>query len=404
VKSTVQDAGRLAWSADAEGVAVQVTRCQAYRIVFADHATAATPALERLLAQASAARVTLLVDRRLPSRPVDRVRAGLEDWGAECDVVPVSGDEAGKRLATAAGVWAHLERTLFKRRDLLVGVGGGVVCDLTGFVAATFMRGVPYALVPTSLIAQIDGAIGGKVGVNSAEAKNLLGGFYHPSLVVVARDLLDSLPPRELACGMAEATKVAVIASARLFDELERLGRAWQATGPTPPPLPLLRRCVEVKLRLLAPDPFETTCLDRELNLGHTVGHALEAATGFATYRHGEAVATGMAVAANLAVRLGRCAPATRRRLLDHLRRCGLPTTVPASQAAAVLGALDRIRAVRGGLLRMVIPCEIGATACIGEVDAEALRAAMTATDRATTAEPAGTPSRPSRFAEAGHG
>jgi 3-dehydroquinate synthase len=398
----MQDAGRLAWSADGDSLAVEVTRRQDYRIVFADHAAAAPPAIRGALAQALAPRVTLLADRRLPHGRIEQVRAGLLALGAECDMVAVSGDEAAKRLATAARVWAHLERSGFKRRDLLVGIGGGVVCDLAGFVAATFMRGIPYALLPTSLIAQIDGAIGGKVALDSAHAKNLIGGFHHPCLVVIARDLLDSLPPRELASGMAEATKVAVIAAPRLFAELERIGVDWQANGPTPLPLPVLRACVELKLGLLAGDPFETVCLDRELNFGHTVGHALEAATGFSTYRHGEAVAIGMTVAANLAVLLGRCAPATRQRLLEHLRRCGLPTAVPARQVAAVLGALGRIRAIRGGLLRMVIPCEIGATACIDEVDAEELRAAV-----ADPSLPGGRRCEPASawtLAEAGHG
>jgi 3-dehydroquinate synthase len=183
------------------------------------------------------------------------------------------------------------------RSGTIVGLGGGVVGDLAGFVAATYLRGVNFVQVPTTLLAMVDSSVGGKTGVNLPEGKNLVGAFYQPKRVVADLDTLKMLPPREFAAGMAEVVKCGAIADRNLFD------RVASGVKPNDPDLvDIVARCVEIKARIVEEDEFETTGQRALLNFGHTIGHAIEKATGYTKYLHGEAIAIGMRGAAWLSV------------------------------------------------------------------------------------------------------
>lgn len=237
-------------------------------------------------------------------------------------------------------------------------LGGGVLCDLVGFAASTYLRGVPYVNVPTTLMAQTDGAVGGKVGVDHPGGKNLIGAFFHPVRVVVDPLVLRTLPRREVASGLAEIVKVAVLTSPAMFAALEALDVERPPAVDTAL-LPLIRGSIAAKLALLAPDPFERS-LRRLLNFGHAVGHALEAATDFAVYRHGEAVAVGMATATELAAQRGLCGARTRSRILGLLRRLDLPTVLPEPLRDLTWERLQAVYLVRNASLREVVPRTIG--------------------------------------------
>jgi 3-dehydroquinate synthase len=288
-------------------------------------------------------------------------------------VVPAA--EASKSLETWQSVQAWLSERGAARRDLLVAFGGAVVSDLTGFVAATYMRGIRYGNVPTSLLAQVDGAMGGKVAVNSPEAKNLIGAFHHPSFVLSDPNLLRTLDRAELANGVAEVIKTVVIESSAAFDyvasSLDALLRGEAET--------LFRTvslCASIKMHVLAPDPYEDD-LRRSLNFGHTIGHAIETSQGYAGIRHGEAIAIGMATAARLGVRRGLTAPSFAQRLVALIEHAGLPVVVNDGEESRVVQGLDAIRAIRGRALRFVVPITPGQIAILDDVTAAELAAAL---------------------------
>lgn len=279
--------------------------------------------------------------------------AGLAVLGAP---IVVSGSESSKSVDEAIRICSELVERGTRRRTMLVAIGGGGICDLVGFVASIFMRGLPYILFPSSLLAQVDAAIGGKVAVNFGGQKNLVGAFAHPSAVVADVSLLETLPPRALSAGIAEVIKVAVIGCPELFDVVERAG-----SHPASAVLSeIVRLAIAEKLRQLETDPFEVNELDRLLNFGHCVGHAIEAELGYELL-HGECVAIGMAVATRISYRLGLCDRGTLDRIQRQLEAYALPTEVPRQSWARVWAHLERIARVRNGNLRLVVPLEIGA-------------------------------------------
>ena len=276
-------------------------------------------------------------------------------------VVRCYGFPAGEARKTRAVKAALEDRLLADRLDrdtCIVALGGGVTTDLAGFVAATYLRGVPHVLIPTTLLAQIDAAVGGKTGVNTPAGKNLVGAFHFPAAVLVDPRFLATLPDVEWRAGLAEAVKHAVIADPTLFDRLE--GRAAGLRRPRALDTDTLRRCIAVKLAVVRDDPLETG-RRRVLNLGHTVAHALEAASRH-RIPHGLAVAVGLAVEADLAVARCGLPAADRDRIVGLLRRLGLPTAHPMP--------FDRLRPFlevdkknRAGAVRFALPRRIGTMA-----------------------------------------
>jgi 3-dehydroquinate synthetase len=261
--------------------------------------------------------------------------------------------ERGKTLAELERAATRLLRAGCTRRSLVVAVGGGAVSDAAGFLAATFMRGVEWAVVPTTLLAMVDAAIGGKTGVNLPAAKNAVGAFHPPAAVLADPAALATLPARELRSGMGEVLKYGALRP-------DLLGRV-AALGVAAPGVPLVAECARAKVDVVREDPTEQGAR-KLLNLGHTFGHGVEAAGGFSRFTHGEAVAVGLAFAFRLAARLGRIGPLVVAEMEDAIRGAGLPTRVPVAIArrAAALMAFDKKRTVAG--LRWVLPRADGAS------------------------------------------
>ena len=300
-----------------------------------------------------------------------RLRAVLP----EAAVLGISGDEANKGLGQVAAVWDWLVAQRAQRQDALVAFGGGVVCDLVGFAAASYLRGIGLVNVPTTLLAQVDAAVGGKTGINHPSGKNLIGAFYQPLCVVADTGLLASLSKRAFGNGMAEVVKMAMILDAELFVGLERqvdslAPSAGEALAP------IVARSIELKADIVERDERESG--DRMLlNYGHTVGHALEAAAGYGTLLHGEAVAVGMHAAGLIAHESGLLDAASMRRQNDLLARLDLPLRWPDIAPDEVLSrlVLDKKRA--GSTQRWILAERVGAARIVSDVAPDVVRQAV---------------------------
>jgi 3-dehydroquinate synthase len=266
--------------------------------------------------------------------------------------------ESAKNLRTMESLSRSLVKSGADRKSLLVAVGGGVVGDVAGFVAATYLRGIALVQVPTTLVAQVDSSIGGKTGVNLPEGKNLVGSFYPPRLVLTDPELLRTLPDREFRGGLAEVIKHAIIADAAMFAMLEKnmekvLRRDRNALNH------LIPRNVQIKARVVSRDERESG-LREILNFGHTFAHALESVTQYRRYQHGEAVAWGMIAAAFLSHELGLTRAGDVSRIVALIRRLGPLPAWPRVPAAALLNAMRSDKKTRSGILRFVLAPRIG--------------------------------------------
>jgi len=291
------------------------------------------------------------------------------------DPILVPDGERFKNLQSVSRIYDALVRAGADRGSTIVAVGGGVIGDTAGFAAATFLRGVTLAHIPTTLLAQVDSSVGGKVGVNLALGKNLVGAFHQPALVLVDPLLLATLPRREFRSGLYEIVKYGMIASRDLFERVARDTKAIFARDERVL-LPAIVESCRIKADVVTRDERESD-LRRILNFGHTVGHALEAVTKYRRFRHGEAIAYGMLAAADLAVTRGALADLARQALARLLARLGpLP---PASDlpAGEVLEAIKRDKKVIDGALHFVIATQIGATMTIDDVTENELRAVL---------------------------
>jgi 3-dehydroquinate synthase len=283
--------------------------------------------------------------------------------------------ERAKTLGTVTRLYdAFLARDL-DRASVVVAFGGGVVGDAAGFAAATFLRGIPIVQVPTTLLAQVDSAIGGKVGVNLSGGKNLVGAFHPPALVACDPDVLVSLPRREFRSGLYEVVKYGVIASRPLFERVAAAADDLFAHDRTVL-VPVIAECCRIKADVVSRDERESGPR-RALNFGHTIGHALEAATRYRRFRHGEAIAYGMRAAAHLSVARGRLGVDDQARLEAVLQHLGPLPAVEDVPAAAVLEAIARDKKVTNGTLHVVLAAGIGATEIADDVTPAELRDAL---------------------------
>ncbi len=293
-----------------------------------------------------------------------RLTAALEAAGLSVAARTVPTGEASKSLALAAELYSWLAGERAERGDPLLAFGGGVVGDLAGFVAATYLRGVPLVQVPTTLLAMVDSSVGGKTGVNLPAGKNLVGAFYQPALVLADPALLRTLPPRELRSGWSEVVKYAALegsvpglAGERLLPRLRDEGAALGALR-EPALSTAIRRCIAIKAAVVGQDEREAG-LRRILNLGHTIGHAVEAAAGYGRFTHGEAVAIGLRGAARLAARRGLCDISFQLSLDGLLDTFGLPNTLEDCPRCTIDGLLGRIgsdKKVRAGRANWILP------------------------------------------------
>lgn len=358
-----------------ETIVARADRSDAYAIAV----TRTLPeALERLCAMIGGAKVAMIADETVLALHGEALVDGLLDAGVDVQVAALPAGETSKSLVQAGRLWNWLAESSIARRDVLVAFGGGVVNDTGGWVASGYMRGIPYVNVPSTLLAQVDGALGGKVAVNHEVAKNLLGAFYQPHGVVSNVEYLRTISDRHLRAGLAEAIKKAIIASPAYWDFIEGNADAILACD-----LAALERLVQcasaIKTALIERDPYEQD-LRRPLNFGHTIGHPLETVTGYGPILHGEAVAFGMVVEARIAANRGLLPDETLERIVELLRRCRLPTSAAdlpvAIDSAAIVAATEKVRLIRAGSLRYVLPMDLGKTVITDDVtEEEGLRA-----------------------------
>jgi 3-dehydroquinate synthase len=335
--------------------------------------------IERLLRLVGDANVALITDETVERLYGSLVVGALEKAGTAVEVVAVPAGERHKTLGQAFELLDWLTGTQIGRRDVVVNLGGGVVIDMGGWVAASYMRGVPYVNLPTTLIGQVDAGIGGKVAVNHPVAKNLIGGFAQPLAVISDISFLRTTGIRQLRAGLAESIKKAIIASPAYWALIDASADAVLA-GDSGALAALVHGAGAIKAELIERDPYEQDSR-RTLGFGHAIAHPVETVTGYSELLHGEAVAFGMAVETHIAAARGLLGADRLEEILGLLRRVGLPTTaleLPAElDAARLLRAIERIRLIRGGGYRFVLPIEIGETVIADDVAPEELREAL---------------------------
>jgi len=322
-------------------------------------------------------RVALVTNQTVAPLYLDRVARALEAAGVTSVRVVVPDGEAHKNWSTLNKVFDALLENRCDRKTAIVALGGGVIGDLAGFAAATYQRGVPFVQVPTTLLAQVDSSVGGKTAINHPLGKNMIGAFHQPLAVLADMDTLATLPPAELRAGLAEVIKHGAIRDAAFFDWLEanldallRLDRGALAY--------VVKRSVEIKAAVVAVDERETGPRAL-LNFGHTFGHAIEAGLGFGAWLHGEAVAAGMVMAADLSARLGMLERAAVDRLRRLIERAGLPTAGPALGADRYLDLMAVDKKAEAGRIRFILLDRLGAARITDQVPPDALRATLTA-------------------------
>jgi 3-dehydroquinate synthase len=282
-------------------------------------------------------------------------------------IIRIGDGEQFKSHATLMRIYDGLFRAKADRKSWVLAFGGGVVGDISGFAAATFMRGIPYASVPTTLLGQVDSSIGGKVGINVVQGKNLIGAFHQPAAVLSDTTLLATLPRRELAAGLYEVIKCGAIRSEPLLGYLER--RLPDILSCRPASLEhIVVESSRIKAEVVSGDEREEE-LRMVLNYGHTVGHALEAATGYRRFRHGEAVGWGMIAAVRFGREVGLMTDAEAERLVTLIQRVGTLPSLAGIDLAEVWAALRRDKKFRDGKIRMVLLPRLGATELRGDID-----------------------------------
>jgi 3-dehydroquinate synthase len=299
----------------------------------------------------------------LADQAVHQLHAGwLKDLFAEVPTSVLPSGEATKSIGVLGQTWDFLAREKLDRHSALFVIGGGVIGDLGGFAAASYLRGIDFYQVPTTLLAMVDSSVGGKTGLNLAAGKNLVGAFHQPRGVFIATRFLTTLPPREFAAGAAEIVKYGLLGDAQLFARLERDALAKRSDDWAE----VIRRCCEMKARIVEADERE---LAREggralLNLGHTFGHAIEQVTGYGAYLHGEAVAIGLCAAARLSQKLGHLRTEDVSRVDRAVALQGLPVRLrEALPLADLFSAMARDKKVRAGLPRFVVLKKLGEAA-----------------------------------------
>jgi 3-dehydroquinate synthase len=305
-------------------------------------------------------RCAIISDSNVAPRYAQAARQALGKAGFHPELITVAAGETAKSLKSFQACCDQLAAQRLERKSFIVALGGGVVGDLAGFVAAAYLRGIPFVQVPTTLLAQVDSSVGGKVGVNLKAGKNLVGAFYQPRLVLCDLATLSSLPPREYRAGLAEVIKYGIIYDPRLFETLKRdmprLLRRESKTLAT-----VVARCCEIKAVVVRADEHEGG-LRAILNFGHTIGHALEAISHYGKYLHGEAISIGQVAAAQLSAKVLGLPDCDVRRISSLFQHAGLPTqaNLSAAQRQKLFAAMKLDKKVSGGEIKFVLARKIG--------------------------------------------
>lgn len=302
----------------------------------------------------------------------------LRDAGVSMIEIILPDGEAHKNNQTLQIIYDHLLQNRCERNTTLIALGGGVIGDLTGYAAATYLRGVPFIQVPTTLLSQVDSSVGGKTGINHPLGKNMIGAFYQPKLVLADIDTLKTLPQRELSAGIAEVIKYGLIRDADFFDWLETNMSALMALDTAVASYAIYRSC-QNKAEVVVADEHEQG--ERALlNLGHTFGHAIENAMGYGVWLHGEAVATGTVMAADLSQRMGWLNAAQIARIKTIMQAAKLPIDAPDLGADEYLRLMQLDKKVSDGRIRLILQQDIGKAVMTADYDADKLKQTLSLT------------------------
>jgi len=321
----------------------------------------------------------IVTDDKVGPLFADTVVKSLQDAGIRTTLITIPNGEQSKNLQLVHQCYDQLAEARLERKSFVVALGGGVVGDLAGFVAATYLRGVDFVQIPTTLLSQVDSSVGGKVGVNLKAGKNLVGAFYQPKLVLCDLDSLRTLPEREFRAGLAEVIKYGIIDDARLFNRLEKeidlllkLDTACLEG--------IIARCCQIKAKVVGEDEKESG-LRAILNYGHTIGHAIEAITRYGTYLHGEAISIGQVAAGYLSHQLTGFSEPHAERARCLFERTGLPTTIKLSksQRQRLLGAMQLDKKVSAGEVKFVLAHKIGSVTPGHRIAPDLIHAALDA-------------------------
>ena len=317
-------------------------------------------------------RCVTISDTNVGPRFLAPVQKSLRGAGFDPLPIVVPAGEQSKTLEQAGNICEEMLRAGLDRQSFVIGLGGGVIGDLSGFVAAIFERGIPHVQIPTTLLAMVDSSIGGKTGVNARAGKNLIGAFHPPSLILDDVDVLKTLSHRELNQGFAEIIKHAVIADAEMFDQLEGIDPSQIDFGP------LIRRNVEIKARMVEKDELEQTGERALLNFGHTVGHGIEHAADYHGIVHGEAVSLGIVAACAVSMKKAGFSKTERDRIVDLLGKFGLPRQLPKNfPREKIFDTLKLDKKFVGGKIRFVVTSKIGSAKLSTDVTMDDIREAV---------------------------
>jgi 3-dehydroquinate synthase len=304
---------------------------------------------------------------------VDRVKKSLTSSGFRPILITIPAGEKSKTLEQAGRLCDQMITAGLDRKSFVIGLGGGMIGDISGFVAAIYHRGIPHVQIPTTLLAMVDSSIGGKTGVDTRDGKNLIGAFHQPSLVIDDLDVLKTLPRREFNQGFAEIIKHAVIADAKMF----RMLQSWKA-GSLPVLQRLIKRNIQIKSRIVTKDEHDRTGQRALLNFGHTVGHAIERAGNYRKFLHGEAVSLGIVAACAISVKKAGLPADQRAAIVDLLEQFGLPTQLPPKfPRKKILDALKFDKKFEAEKLRFVVTPHIGAAYVADNVILDDIREAV---------------------------
>ncbi len=305
----------------------------------------------------------------------EKLSSGFSRQDIPTRILEVPEGETSKSLEQAEKIYDHLLEWKCDRQTVLVALGGGVIGDLTGFIAGTYMRGVPFIQIPTTLLAQVDSSVGGKTAVNRPLGKNMIGVFYQPKLVVADLETLKSLPEKEYKAGIAEIIKHGVIEDAQLFEFLERQFQNILAHDTEALEHIIATSCA-IKASVVEKDERESH-YRMVLNFGHTIGHAIEALTGYSKYTHGEAVAIGMVYAAKLSQLTGRCSQDVTQRITDLIKNFGLPTQLPDLKAKDMIQSMYLDKKTAHKKIRFILVKDIGSIEIVDHVEETIIQEAL---------------------------
>ncbi|MGB1873617.1 MAG: 3-dehydroquinate synthase [Akkermansiaceae bacterium] len=318
-------------------------------------------------------KAAIITDSNVAAHHAETLHGALAGEGIEASTHTVTAGEASKSMAQAAGLCSELILAGHDRSSFVIALGGGVVGDLAGFVAAIFYRGVPFVQIPTSIVAQVDSSAGGKTGVNAPEGKNLIGAFHQPRLVIVDPLTLNTLPGREYREGYAEAIKHAAIRDAAMIEDLAGLDPADQHPGAD-----LLARNLAIKARIVEEDERETAGTRALLNFGHTIGHGIEASLPYGEMLHGEAISLGIRAALCLSEKINHLAPEDSQRILTLLDQFQLPLILPEHISTdTIMDKLGRDKKFTGGTVKFVLLTALGEAEVSTKVTLEDIREAV---------------------------